>query len=85
MQATASTTARRPWRRGAALQLHHPAARACRLSRRGLGELTDRYRRALMQASPDFQVAHGYADTRPGQGQSDDVLELGAESFESLR
>jgi len=49
-----------------------------------LGELTDRYRRALMQASPDFQIAHGYPDMTPGQANMTMCSNWVAESFGCL-
>ena len=49
-----------------------------------LGELTDRYRRALMQASPDFQIAHGYPAMTPGQANMTMCSNWVAESFGCL-
>ena len=49
-----------------------------------LGELTDRFRRALMQASPDFQIAHGYPAMAPGQANMTMCSNWVAESFGCL-
>ena len=49
-----------------------------------LADLTDRYRRALMQANPDFQVARGYPDTPPGKANLTMCSNWVAETFGCL-
>jgi len=49
-----------------------------------LRDLTDRFRAAMMQASPDFQVTQGYADGAPGTANMTMCGNWVAEAFDCL-